>query len=77
MMDEERPMKFGKGYFCPIVLGQALLSRYRILSWGKAPHDATPPSKMQTSTTPPKIGQFLCQLYQYHRGFIVFTVIQI
>lgn len=30
-------MKFGKGYFCPIVLGQALLSRYRILSllgWG-------------------------------------------
>jgi hypothetical protein len=32
---------------------------------------------MQTSTTPPKIGQFLCQLYQYYRGFVVFTVMQI
>jgi hypothetical protein len=37
MIDEDQPMKFGKGYSCPIVLGQVLLDRYRILSllgWG-------------------------------------------
>jgi len=37
LMAEDRVIKFGKQYFCPIVLDQEVQNRYRILSllgWG-------------------------------------------
>lgn len=30
--NEEKWLRFGKGHFCPIVLGQVVNNRYRILS---------------------------------------------
>jgi hypothetical protein len=32
MIDEDRVMKFSKGYSCPVVLDQVVSNRYRILS---------------------------------------------
>ena len=37
MFDQERFLRFGKGGFCPVTLGQVLHNRYRVLSllgWG-------------------------------------------